>query len=68
MTTRIEQMTVQQLLDAGFSVDISKFNCGHRPTLDAKQWGAPTAEEHYNGATWTRLIVGDIKLAVTFYK
>ena len=51
MSERIKQMTVQQLIDAGFQVGLSKHNCGDNPELDAKQW-LGTKDIRRNNTEW----------------
>ena len=48
MSERIKQMTVQQLIDAGFQVNLYKHNCGDNPSLEAKQWLGTTDIRQHN--------------------
>lgn len=54
---KIKQMTVQQLLDMGFKVELNKFNCGRGKTsvmLEAKQLldRPEFFQSYYSSTTW----------------
>ena len=70
MSERIKNMTVQQLIGAGFTVQLTKYNRGDNPALDAKQWiDAPTACS-FGGSVWaTNYRTGySPNPEITFYK
>ena len=73
MSERIKQMTVQQLIDAGFQVNLLKHNCGDNPELDAKQWinNAPFTDS-YGGSVWASNCASvrnyNINPDITFYR
>lgn len=67
---RVKQMTVQQLLDAGFKVEANKFNCGGSEVsvmLEAKQLldSPEFFESNYSSTTWATH--GNEVLKVTFF-
>jgi hypothetical protein len=67
---RIKQMTVQQLIDMGFEVDMHKFRCGRGERsvmLEAKQLlDSPefSTNDDYN-VSWARQLTEGLK--VTFF-
>ena len=52
MSERIKNMTVQQLIDAGFKVQLTKYNCGGDPVLNAKQWMDAPVTGSFGGSVW----------------
>ena len=70
MSERIKNMTVQQLIDAGFKITLAKYSCGYNPALDAKQWMDSPVTKFYGSSVWaTNFEFGDFpNPEINFYK
>lgn len=69
MSERFKNMTINQLIDLGFDVCLSKYRCGKNPSLEAKQWLNVFYEYESKGHKWaTSYNAGELpKLEVVFY-